>query len=83
MSGIDSLCRQKPHCLSSRNKVEHIYQEKLHIEEPGASITYAQVYQKKLCQLLDQQILILVAEWFQLQMWCLWQGTGISQGGKI
>lgn len=39
MSGIDSLCLQKPHCLSSRDKVEHIYQEKLHIEEPGASIT--------------------------------------------
>lgn len=39
MSGIDSLCLQKPRCLSSRDKVEHIYQEKLHIEEPGASIT--------------------------------------------
>lgn len=39
MSGTDSLCLQKPCCLSSRDKVEHIYQEKLHIEEPGASVT--------------------------------------------
>lgn len=39
VSGIDTPCLQKPRCLSSMDKVEHIHQEKLHIEGPDASIT--------------------------------------------
>lgn len=46
--GSDSPHLQKPHHLSSRDKVDHIYQEKSHIEGLDTSITEVQVYQKKL-----------------------------------